>query len=219
MWVDLTRFESLLRRVARQTTRRAALANQLGGALLLRESASSEATLEAKRRKHHHRHNDRQARAASTRLMAIQVDNTQGTNPISVLHGTAINSTSRKCCQIVTTVQIPAGESRLFQNDGSGQITGFVFINNRYWFQFKNPGIGRPFAQIALDGAFDYRPPISRVTCCFSFPVGQTVERFRTFKEGDTLTYNIQNTALFTVRRQADLPRHKLFTVTPPPTL
>lgn len=215
MRVDPSKFDVLLRQLARQSSRREALATLLGGAVLLHYPDVGDATKEAKRRKHHHR----QARSASTRLMAIQVDNTQGANPISVLYVTAINSTKRNCCRLMTTVQIPAGESRTFQNDGSGQVTGFIFINNRYWFQFKNPGIGRPFAQIALDGAFDYRPPISRVTCCFSFPVGQTVERFRTFKEGDTLTYNIQNIALFTVRRQADQPRHKLFTVTPPPTL
>jgi hypothetical protein len=34
-----------------------------------------------------------------------------------------------------------------------------------------------------------------------------------------TRTYNIENTALFTVRRHNDEPDHKFFTVTPPPTL
>ena len=49
--MDPTTFDTLLRQVTRQTTRRAALATLLGGALLLHDPAASDATKEAERRK------------------------------------------------------------------------------------------------------------------------------------------------------------------------
>jgi hypothetical protein len=98
-----------------------------------------------------------------------------------------------------------------------------VFINSKYWFQFHNPIIGPPFAQIALNGSF--LSGSNPQTCCFNncylrgIKVGAPVELLRTFSAGQTRPYNIENTALFTVRRHSDLKHAKFFTVTPPPTL
>jgi len=233
--VEETRFETLLRQAARHTTRRAALGALVGGALLLTDPGETDASRRARRRRRRRRRQRRLRNGfALLRGIAIQVDNTRGLKDITVQHGWfAFNSSggipirSRQsegtlvpeaedagCC-VLTTETIPAGQSRTFQRPDDTRA--LVFINNRYWFQFANDAFQRPYANIALDGMWnaDYG------TCCRGkgIPAGAIVEKVRAFSEGDTRTYNIQNTALFTVRRNADLPDQKFFTVTPPPNL
>ncbi len=120
------------------------------------------------------------------------------------------------CCVLTTFESVPAGRSKLFE--APSIHAAFVFINNRYWFQFFNPFVGLPWASIALDGTF--WAPEYTYTCCDrrGFKRGISVEEKRGFNLGETRTYDI-DTALFTVRRNGDTPNQISFTVIPPANL
>lgn len=202
--MDDRQFDVLLRRVARQTSRRAALAALLGGALLLRESSESEANDKAKRRKER----ERQSRFAATRGVQFLVDNTAGTKAITVEPGGLGDST---CCEPRATETIPAGDSRTFE---TSLRTGYVFINQRFWFQVTNPDVGKPYLAAALGGIFNGH----NVACCQGFHSGATVEYRRTFSEGQSRNYDIQG-PVFTVTRNRDKARHKHITVKLPASI
>lgn len=213
--VDQTRFDALTRRVARQTTRRQTLAALLGGALML-HPAASEATKEAQRRRDRRRkQRRRQARTPFLRGNSMLIDNTAGTKAVTVEAGGS--GSVDNCCTFIGRTEIPAGESRTFD---TRNYIGWIWIGdessaNRYWFQFMNQPIGRPFFGIALNGL----PPVQRfrLTCC-ARPLGQSVEGKRYAREGESRTFNI-NGHVFTVRRNSDKRDFKFWTVTLPPTL
>lgn len=216
-------FDTLLTRVARQTSRRKAVAALLGGLALLGGAAASEANDKAKRRKQRRRKQRRRRRhhAAQTwRQIAIQVDNTAGTQAIHVMYGAANKGLNGHCCYERVSESIPAGEYRHYNFHAYGFSTGFVYINRRYWFQFTNPLTEVPYAQIAINGAFAGAPG-DNVACCYlyRFGRGNTVEFFRTFRQGITRFYNIEGTANFRVRRHSDLPQDVFFEVKTPPVL
>jgi hypothetical protein len=182
----------------------------LGGAVMLHDPDASEATKEAKRRKERRRKQRRKKSKSATlhKGVSIIVDNTAGTRSVIVEPGAVGEG---MCCAAGFPVTIPAGGSRTFDTHFS---TGWININAKYWFQFTNPLIGRPYLAIALGGQFIGH----NVACCQGSITGSTVEFLRTMAEGDTRTYDIRG-PVFTVTRNRDTPNHKLFTVKLPATI
>lgn len=201
--MDQSAFDALTQKLSRLKTRRSALAGLLGGALLLRNPAQSEANDQAKRRKER-----RENRFAASRGVQFLVDNTAGTRAITVEPGGVGDST---CCEPRASVTIPAGESRTFE---TSLRTGYVFINQRFWFQVTNPDVGKPYLASALLGIFNGH----NVACCQGFHSGVTVEFRRTFSEGQSRNYDIEG-PVFTVTRNRDTRNHKHFTVKLPATI
>lgn len=213
--MDRSTFDALTRRVARPATRRAALAAVLGGALLLCNHRASEATREAERRKERRRkQRRRQARVTVLRGHSMLVDNSAGTTAVTVKAGGS--GSVDNCCTNIGTEVIPAGEKRTFD---TRNYIGWLWIGdensgNRYWFQFLNQPIGRPYFGIALNGRVG---PRFKLTCC-DIPRGANVEQQRYAREGESRTFDI-NGHVFTVRRNGDKRDYKFWTVTLPPTL
>lgn len=202
--MDNRQFDVLLQRVARQTSRRAALAALLGGALLLHDPVTSEATKKAKLRKKRRR----KARSSSHRGMSILVDNSASTQSVIIAPGAVGDGV---CCAAGRTVTIAAGGKQTFETPFA---TAWVFINNKYWFQITNPLIGKPYLAIALNGTFTGH----NESCCQGMVSGATVEFSRSFSEGQSRSYTIQG-PVFSVIRNRDKPGHKHFTVKLPATI
>lgn len=203
--MDQQSFDALTQKISRLKSRRSAVAALLGGALLLHNPAQGEATDKAKRRK---KRNRRQSRSASHRGVQILVDNTAGTRSITVGPGGVGEG---MCCAAGFTQTIAAGGSQTFQTHFA---TGWVFINQKYWFQVTNPLIGKPYLAIALGGIFRGH----NVSCCQGSITGTVVEFLRTFSEGQSRNYDIRG-PVFTVTRNRDRAKHKHFTVKLPATL
>jgi hypothetical protein len=205
--VDPTTFDALLRRVARQTTRRAALASLLGGALLLHAPAASDATREAKRRKHRKRR--LRARASILKPISIHVDNRLGTNTLTVeARSSAVEFIRRKCCVFQNRISIPPGVSLRFDFP---HPTAYVWIADVFWFEFVNVPLERPGVTIAVNGS-----PSSSDTCCP--PIGG-ITRLRDKPMGEGASFpTIVNGYEFRVKRHNDT-NYKVFSVTLPSTL
>jgi hypothetical protein len=66
--------------------------------------------------------------------IAIRIDNTKGTQAITVKHG-GLNRPMRVCCSPRNELfTIPAGGFMIFEPTTSYYRTWFVFINSKYWF-------------------------------------------------------------------------------------
>lgn len=203
--MDRESFDALTQRVGRLKSRRSAIAALIGGALLAPNPLHSEANDKAKRRKKRH---ERQSRSASHRGVQILVDNTAGARAVTIIPG---GVGQEMCCAAEPHHTIPAGGSQTFQTHFA---TGYVFINNKYWFQMTNPLIGKPYLAVALGGQFYGH----NTSCCQGSTTGSTVEYSRTFTEGQSRDYNIRG-PVFTVTRNRDRAHHKHFTVKLPATI
>jgi hypothetical protein len=199
------KFDVLLRQVARQTSRRSAVATMLGGALLLHAPAASEATKEAERRKDHHR---KQSNSAALKPISVQVRN-PGTNPVTLQHGSWQSDLDLLAdhCTAINTVPIPPGATLLFRSPDSVE---YLWINGTYWFSFRNPFLARPHVTVAVGGS-SLRFPVN---CP---PQGTTVLSARPLSEGHTVNIPI-NGQVFSVTRRRD-SNYKEFTLTLPTTL
>src|SRR4051794_30471126 len=128
-------FDALLERVARQTTRRAALATLLGGALLLLNSAAGEATKEAERRKEH----GKQARNDSkVKPIWVWLEN-PGSRTVFVTHG---QRRDEACCDVINSNVAIAPGARVPvaapYNDTGDATYAFLEVDLRYWLVFGN---------------------------------------------------------------------------------
>jgi hypothetical protein len=138
-------FDLLLGRVARQTSRRAALGALIGGALLPLLPGVSEATDKAKRRKKRKRR--AKARCCKLRPISIRIHN-KGATEVSVEYGDMHNS---PCCQYLNTVTIAAGESRVMNTNAPW---AYAWIDSSFWFDFQNPLFEFPVARVARGGQY-----------------------------------------------------------------
>lgn len=204
--MDHASFDELTQRIARQTTRRTALAALLGGALVLHAPDASEANDKAKRRKKRRR--KQETRAARHRGIAYIIDNSAGTRSVVVGPGEICEGL---CCAAKVPITVTAGGSTRIENYCA---TAWSFINRKYWFQVTNPLIGKPYLAIAHGGAFYGH----NTSCCQGNITGTTIEYRRTFSEGQSVAYTIAG-APFTVTRNRDSRNHKVFTVKLPATL
>jgi len=169
--VDRTTFDALMLRVARQTTRRAALATLLGGALLLHRPASSDATKEAPR--------GNQATTASLKPISLRIDNTAGKRDAGVIHQ---ESRPFSCCGVINQdATVPRGQRVLFH---SSSPSASVWIANKYWIEILNPSLARPNASAAVRGQ-----PTPSDFCCRQR--GRTVKSRREMKIGDTISFRM----------------------------
>jgi hypothetical protein len=200
--VDATRFDALLRQVARQTTRRTALTTLLGGALLLHAPAASEATKEAVRHKAHHKR-------GSLKPISVLVHN-PGTNPVTLQHGwwrTQLPFGTN--CTAINTVPIPPGATLLFR---SPQSVEYLWINETFWVDFRNPPLERPDVSAAVDGSRDFYLNLGGCP-----RRGTTVLSEKPMSEGTTVNFTL-NGKVFSARRSRD-SNYKEFTLMLPPVL
>lgn len=205
-------FDVLLRKAVQQTTRREALGALIGGALLLNVPDTSEATKEGQRRKHD-KHHDRQAHRKTVvyRSIGIDIDNAASTKAVIVNHGQAGLSS---CCKYRFDGTVAAGERRSFN---ANTTTGWIFINNRFWFQFTNPPM-TPYAKVAVYGKFNGRRGGN--LCCNVIPNGLTIEEEATFNLNQTRTWTMgESQSLFTVTRIQNTSHLIRFVITLPPNL
>ncbi len=91
--------------------------------------------------------------------------------------------------------------------------TGWVRINNLYWFQFTNPPL-TPYVKIAVKGKFP-----SSGGCCNVIPDGQVIAGITEFTPGQTRTWHILDEALITITRRPNARDHIQFRITLPPNL
>jgi hypothetical protein len=224
--MEAHRFDVLLARAARQTTRRAALAALVGGALLLTGAASSEATKKAKRRKRRKCH--ARSVALNDKPIALWVDNTAGTAPITLTRG--ISGLSQSCVTINTDV-VPAGERMwlAFPNSVAYMWIGLTQIEcprfnpgcydpgppiwpvvaPQFWLSFVNPMVGLPWVSASENGqtwAYLIAP-----RC---FPLGQSVINEKELNQNEFVKPTMHG-LVFHVRRNRDT-NYKEFTVTLP---
>ena len=202
--MDRASFDELTRRVARHSTRRAALATLLGGVLLLGGSAVSDATDRAKRRKRKKRNqrdngNNKPGSGLFKRGISVVIDNTNGSHPLIVEAGEVIHQT--RCCNgLAAWNTIPVGETRLFDTSSD---QAYVWIDNKYWVEFFNPFVGLPWVSAAVDGMVDGKP-----SCCK--PDGATRVKEHGLAEGEGMGFAL-NVQEFFVRRHDDKPDFKFF--------
>lgn len=161
--MEETRFDTLLREAAQQTTRRGTLAGLLGGALLITGGEPSEATKKAERRKRRQRRQRRRPAASALKPVAITVHN-PGPDPVTVVYGSRY---PLKCCWTAGTVTVEPGQSRRVSTIKTFM---YVWVAGNYWFEvsdwlFTAP----PYATVAKNG----QPPDGRSYCCQTF--GTTV--------------------------------------------
>jgi hypothetical protein len=201
--MGIARFDALLERVARQTTRRSALATLLGGALLLNAPDASEATKEAERRK--------QPRTTGLKPIAILVDNTAGAGPVNVLHK---DMSITECCRFINSVMVPPGERLRFVSPTPLMSLEFI----RYWFDIFNPIIGLPFISAAVGGMAPGNPflRVPWPNWCCGHP-GETVLDSERLDVGEAFTI-IMDGKIFTLRRNRDT-NYKEYTLTLPANL
>lgn len=203
--MEASRFALLLRKAAQQTTRRETLAALVGGALLLNDRGESEATKHAERRK---KRKKRQQRSASLyRGISIEIDNTASLGPVVVNFGAYGLGV---CCKYLWDGFQPSGSSHTYK---TSYTTGWVRINNKYWFQFTNPPL-TPYVKIAVNGKFP-----SSGGCCNVIPDGQIVADITELSSGQTKTWNILDNALISVTRRPNARNHIQFRITLPARL
>jgi hypothetical protein len=203
--VDPTTFDALLRRVARQTTRRAALVTLLTGALLLNDLEASEATKKAQRRKDRRRKQRRKQARSPFKLRPISVwVHNRGGKMVTVQYGWwNLLIPDYMDCVNNTKVQIRSGEKPPLR---SIRHTEYLWINNKYWIDFQNP-ITRPGIRAAVNG----RPPYPRHPSASCPPRGTEALDYTTLKEGQTVNFTI-NGLPFRVTRNRDT-NYKEFTL------
>lgn len=204
--MDQETFDAFVQKLSRLKSRRSAVAALLGGTLLLHNPAQSEATDKAKRRKRRAR--KRENRSASHRGVLFSVHNAAGTKPVVVGPGGVCEGL---CCVGKVPVTLAAGANQNFETRCA---TGWLFIKGTYWFQVTNPLIGKPYLSIAEGGRFNGH----NVSCCQTHLTGSTIEYLLPMSEGQSRTYTIKG-ANFTVTRNRDSKRFKIFTITLPATL
>lgn len=204
--MDQQSFDALTQKISRVKSRRSAVAALLGGAFILHNPAQGEATDKAKQRKKRQR--KRENRSASHRGVLFSVHNSAGTKSVVVAPGATCEGL---CCVGRVPVTLAAGANQNFETHCA---TGWLFIKGKYWFQVTNPLIGKPYLSIAVGGRFSGH----NVSCCQVHLTGSTVEYLLPMSEGQSRTYTIQG-AVFTVTRNRDSKRYKIFTVTLPATL
>jgi hypothetical protein len=213
--MEAHRFDVLLARAVRQTSRRAALAALVGGALLLANPAASDATNKAKRRKRRKRRG-RSASAPGASPSWVWIEN-PGPNPVRVSHGEPVGHDYPRCCFYINQgVTIPPGGRLPFAARGNflTSTTAFVVIADRYWLVFDNPEVNRPDVSAAIDGPPTYSNG-NRQVCCGN--AGTTVVRERALGEEQT-TYITMLSRVFTVSRYPDT-NYKVFNVVLPANL
>jgi hypothetical protein len=197
--------DQVQRKAARQTTRRETLGALVGSALLLSTRGEIEATKKAERRK---KRKKRQQRSASLyRGIAIEIDNKASDQPVVVNHGA---SGLGVCCKYHSDGIQPARSSVTYR---TSYTTGWVRINNKYWFQFTNPPL-TPYVKIAVNGKFP-----SSGGCCNVIADGQIVADITELSSGQSQTWNILNQAVVTVIRRPNARDHIQFKITLPPNL
>jgi hypothetical protein len=213
MRVDPTTFDALMRRVSRQTTRRAALATLLGGAVLINvPDASAE-----HRQDHRHTELSKQSRNNSkVKPTWVWIENT-GARTIFVTHGQRRDS---RCCDIINhNVAIDPGARvpLAASYNGEGDATyAFLEVASRFWLVFGNVILQRPDVTASFDGHPDFgsrKPP--RV-CCGNR--GTTVLLYKGMDVNQTVPITMDG-QVFRVRRDPDMTNYKVFTVTLPATL
>jgi hypothetical protein len=206
-------FDALLERVARQATRRAAVATLLGGALLLNRPDAGEATKEAER----HRQLHKQARNHSkVKPTWVWLENPSA-RTIFVTHGQRRDS---RCCDVINSNVAIAPGARVpvaAPYNGEGDATyAFLEINLQYWLVFGNVILQRPDVTASFGGHPEFgsrKPP--RV-CCGN--PGTTVLLYKGMDVNQTVPITMDG-HVFSVRRDPDMTNYKVFTVTLPETL
>ena len=184
--------------MARQTTRRMALASFLAAGILWQAPGATEATKEAQRRKDRRRR--RRRRLGSTGLLrpiAVVVDNTRGRFPVTVEHGEWPN---RQCCRSFPTVTVPVGTTQRF---AASFPEAYLWIDDYYWLNFQNPAGKPPNVSFAFAGMAD------TAKCCKR--VGQTRVTRHSLLVGRPLPVTVSNRT-FTVTRTRD-NNYKNFTL------
>ncbi len=140
--MDEHEFDILLRRVGRQTTRRAALATLLGGALLLPATAATDAADEAARGK-------QVETALFLSPISVSIFN-PGPNTVTVGHGDLQDNIHNWYCRPINNdVPIRPGQRLRF---ASRSPDAYVWINRKYAFEFWNPNLKLPRVSAAVNG-------------------------------------------------------------------
>jgi hypothetical protein len=106
-------------------------------------------------------------------------------------------------CNRLAVFDIPPGTERLFDTSSS---TAYAWIANRYYLEFENPIIGRPWVHAGYDGSGFTLPP----NHCYRG--GTLVLHERTLSEGNTVSTNLAGHT-FTIRRNEDKSNFKYFTI------
>lgn len=157
--VDREAFDNLMRRVAGQTSRRAALATLVGGALLLRAPDVSEATRKAKRRKSRKRKNKGNSLGVRLKPSGVTIQNTSP-NPIQVDFGQFMfMQFAELTCNGMEPVVVPPGQSRRVSVSWNFWTFTqmYVKLNGQYWFGFDNLPLRLPDVAAAFRGQLPLR--------------------------------------------------------------
>jgi hypothetical protein len=161
------------------------------------------------KRKHRRRRRQRKARRGSSGLRSIKVTvGNPNTNPqtseIELGYSRPRDPVKGECCQGAAGYSLPPGQSAWWSSESTN---AYVWIENRYFIRFDNPGIGVPFLNTAIDGA----PTLYDPSCCK--PRGQDLERRLGLDEGEATTLNFNGRSI-RVQRLADEDDYKSFFVT-----
>ncbi len=173
--VDRETFDDLMRRIARQTSRRAALATLVGGVLLVRTHDEGEATRKAKRRKARKRQNKGGAFDPRLKPSGVTIQNTSP-NTIRVSYGQFRFTVPP--CDSMQPVDVPPGQSRRvsvgWNNWPFTQM--YVQLNGQYWFGFDNLPARLPDVAAAFGGQLPQR---SDVIPFYLFPGSPMVQQLQ----------------------------------------
>src|SRR4051812_23389451 len=141
-------FDDLLKRVAHQMSRRAAVVTLLGGMLLLHTPAASEAIKEAERRKEYLKLARNHSKVKPT---WVWLENPSA-RTVFVTHGQRHDS---RCCDVINTnvaiapgARVPVAAS---YNDNGDATFAFVEVESRYWLVFGNVILQRPDVTASFD--------------------------------------------------------------------
>ena len=151
--MDRETFDDPMRRVAVQTSRRAALATLAGGALLLRAPDASEATKKAKRRKDRKRRN----KGVDPRLKpsAVWIENTS-LFPVQVRYGQF--AYPQRCWEGNSFLVDPGQTTRISVGWNNWPFTQmWLRINTNFWFGFDNLPLQLPDVASAFGGQLPQR--------------------------------------------------------------
>lgn len=207
--MEETRFDVLLQKVARQTTRRKALGALIGGALVLNRQGESEANKKAKRRRDRKRRQYRQ-KASDPFLSPIKVK-VINPGPASVnLQFVGLDD------QIFVWDCVPIGGHTLNAGGEAQYATnkpvtdGFAWINATYAIEFWNPFLKTPAYSAAVNG-------ISKKNTRRCPKRGTRAINHTPISAGQTVKFRIYDKE-FTLTRHADT-NYKEFTLTLPANL
>lgn len=195
----------LLRRVARQSSRRAALTALMAGAVAVAWPETGEANKEAKRR----RKRRQRARSAETTFVGVTIFVKNASSKTVVFDWGGYGPLS--CCAPIDGWVVSPGYTASAGRPATWNGI-WVWIDETWWFHVQNPMVGAPHVQIALNGKFPDR------ACCAAIPTGLPVEKKVSFKPKQSRAFNIDG-KVFTVARDADAPTYKGFTITLPTDL